>query len=125
MLFRSRSKKHSVANTDRRGNSQYNSNNSTSNGANANQAYNTRNQTSGTSSNSQNVNNYNQSNQRTHDPYEYASLGKLGLEVVEQDGYLIVVGDKLFSKKDSIKACGFRWDGGSRTWYKPLDSKVA
>ncbi len=54
------------------------------------------------------------------DQYEYASLYRLGLEVIENNGYLIVTGDDIFSKKDSIKACGFHWDSKSKSWYKPI-----
>jgi len=49
----------------------------------------------------------------------------LGLNIVEQSGYLIVVGDDIFSKKDSIKACGFRWDGNTKQWYKVIEQGVA
>ncbi|MGE4457511.1 MAG: Rad52/Rad22 family DNA repair protein [Arcobacteraceae bacterium] len=54
------------------------------------------------------------------DQYEYASLYRLGLEIIENNGYLIVTGDDIFSKKDSIKACGFHWDSKSKSWYKPI-----
>ena len=58
-------------------------------------------------------------------PQEYASLYNIGLAVMEQGQNLVVVGDDIFSKKDSIKACGFRWDGASKTWYKPLEQQAA
>src|SRR5574344_269153 len=55
-----------------------------------------------------NVNtNHNRNFQQNFDPYEYESLFKIGLDVVEQNGFLIVTGDDIFAKKDSIKACGF------------------
>ena len=56
---------------------------------------------------------------------EYASLYNLGLSVVTQGEYLIVIGEDLFSKKDSIKSFGFRWDGKSKQWYKPLEQQAA
>src|SRR5574344_1601626 len=65
-----------------------------------------------------NVNtNHNRNFQQNFDPYEYESLFKIGLDVVEQNGFLIVTGDDIFAKKDSIKACGFRWNGQNKTWY--------
>ena len=59
--------------------------------------------------------------QSNYDPYEYESLNRIGLEILEDNGFLIVTGDDQFSKKDSIKACGFRFDGASKTWYKALN----
>lgn len=73
--------------------------------------------------------NYNQSqsnnNAQGFNAYEYQSLYNLGLNIVEQNGFLIVTGDDIFSKKDSIKACGFRWDGASKQWYKSIEQGVA
>ena len=57
--------------------------------------------------------------------YEYQSLFNLGLNIIEQNGFLIVTGDDIFSKKDSIKACGFRFDSKSKTWYKAIDQGAA
>lgn len=48
------------------------------------------------------------------------SLNNLGLEVVEQNGFLLVRGNNIFAKKDAIKALGFRWDSRSKQWYKQL-----
>ena len=59
------------------------------------------------------------------DPYEYESLFRIGLDVVEQNGFLIVTGEDIFSKKDSIKACGFRWDGKTKSWYKQIEQGAA
>ena len=64
-------------------------------------------------------------NQSTYTPQDYASLYNIGLAVMEQGQNLVIVGDDIFSKKDSIKACGFRWDGASKTWYKPLEQQAA
>lgn len=58
-------------------------------------------------------------------PYEYQSLYNLGLDVIEHEGFLLVTGEDIFSKKDSIKACGFRWDGKTKQWYKPLEQGAA
>ena len=58
-------------------------------------------------------------------PQDYASLYNLGLTIMEQGQNLVVVGDDIFSKKDSIKACGFRWDGASKMWYKPINQQQA
>lgn len=58
-------------------------------------------------------------------PQDYTSLYNIGLSVVTQGDYLIVTGDDLFSKKDSIKSFGFRWDGKSKQWYKPIERQAA
>lgn len=63
--------------------------------------------------------------QSQYDPYEYQSLYNLGLEVNEHNGFLLVSGNDIFSKKDSIKACGFRWDGKTKQWYKQLEEGAA
>ena len=69
--------------------------------------------------------NHNGNIKQSYDPYEYESLFRIGLDVVEQNGFLIVTGDDIFAKKDSIKACGFRWDGKTKSWYKPIEQEVA
>ena len=58
-------------------------------------------------------------------PQDYSSLYNIGLTIMEQGQNLIVIGDDIFSKKDSIKACGFRWDGATKMWYKPLEQQAA
>lgn len=58
---------------------------------------------------------------QSHTPYDYSSLYNLGLSVVEEGNKLVIVGEDVFSKKDSIKAFGFRWDSHSRLWYKPIE----
>ena len=63
--------------------------------------------------------------QQSYDAYEYESLFRIGLDVVEQNGFLIVSGDDIFAKKDSIKACGFRWDGKTKSWYKQIEQGAA
>jgi DNA repair and recombination protein RAD52 len=86
------------------------------NSSNVNQNANTHHQTRNTA--------VSQNNQ-SFDQYEYQPLFNLGLDVIEQNGFLIVTGDDIFSKKDSIKACGFRFDSASKTWYKPVEQGVA
>jgi DNA repair and recombination protein RAD52 len=66
-----------------------------------------------------------QQNNKSFNQYEYQSLYNLGLNIVEQNGFLIVTGDDIFSKKDSIKACGFRFDSKSKTWYKTTEQGAA
>ena len=62
------------------------------------------------------------SNNQTFDQYEYQPLYNLGLDVIEQNSFLIVAGNNQYSYKDAIKACGFRFDSASKTWYKPIES---
>ncbi|QOY51967.1 Rad52/Rad22 family DNA repair protein [Candidatus Sulfurimonas baltica] len=56
-------------------------------------------------------------------PQDYSSLYNIGLSIMEQGQNLVVVGDDIFAKKDSIKACGFRWNG--EFWWKPLEKQAA
>ncbi len=69
--------------------------------------------------------NPNQPPQQNHLPQDYASLYNLGLTIIEQGNSLVIIGDDILSKRDSIKACGFRWDGNSKMWYKPLEQQAA
>ncbi len=70
--------------------------------------------------------NYQANNQnQQHLPHDYSSLYNLGLTIVEQGANLVVIGDDIFAKKDSIKACGFRWDATSKFWYKPIEEQAA
>lgn len=64
-------------------------------------------------------------NNQTFDQYEYQPLYNLGLDVIEQNGFLIVTGNNQYSYKDAIKACGFRFDSASKTWYKQIEQGVA
>ena len=63
--------------------------------------------------------------QQSHNPNDYSSLYNIGLTIMEQGQNLVVLGDDIFSKKDSIKACGFRWDGASKMWYKTIEQQQA
>lgn len=71
---------------------------------------------------------YNQSpnNQvQNNTPQDYSSLYNIGLTIMEQGQNLVVVGEDIFSKKDSIKACGFRWSGENKMWYKSIEQPQA
>lgn len=58
--------------------------------------------------------------------YEFTSLYNLGLQVLEQGNNFVVVGEDIFNKKDSIKACGFLWDSSRKVWFMPKhDQEVA
>ena len=61
-------------------------------------------------------------NNQSFDQYEYQGLYNLGLDVIEQNGFLIVTGENQYSYRDAIKASGFRFDSKSKTWYKPIES---
>lgn len=74
----------------------------------------------------QHMSNNNQSNQQSSfNQYEYSSLFNIGLNIVENNGFLIVTGDDIYSKKDSIKACSFRFDPKTKTWWKPIEQGAA
>ena len=64
-------------------------------------------------------------NNQSFDQYEYQPLYNLGLDVIEQNGFLVVTGNNQYAYKDAIKACGFRFDSASKTWYKPVEQGVA
>jgi len=63
--------------------------------------------------------------QSTQSQYEFSSLYNIGLQVLEQGNNLIVVGEDIFNKKDSIKACGFLWDASRKVWYLPKQTQEA
>ena len=64
------------------------------------------------------------SNQAPNDQVmgDIQSLRNMGLDVVEQNGFLLVKGNNIFAKKDTIKALGFRWDSKTKQWYKQLSN---
>lgn len=66
-----------------------------------------------------------QNNHQSYSLQEYASLLNIGLQVLQRGGDIVVAGEDLFNKKDSIKACGFRWDGNRKLWYKSLNQSEA
>ena len=49
----------------------------------------------------------------------YAPLRQLGLDVVEQNGELVVAGST-YGKQQTIKQFGFRWDASRKVWHQPL-----
>lgn len=55
--------------------------------------------------------------QQSQDPY--AQLRQLGLDVVEQNGELVVTGST-YGKQQHIKPLGFRWDASRKVWYQSL-----
>ncbi len=59
------------------------------------------------------------------DRYEFQSLYNLGLDVQEQNGYLIILGNNQYAYRDSIKASGFKFDPKSKTWWKSLEQGAA
>ena len=58
-----------------------------------------------------------QAQQSSQDPY--APLRQLGLDVVEQNGELVVTGST-YGKQQTIKQFGFRWDASRKVWYQSL-----
>ena len=67
----------------------------------------------------------NQQQPQQHLPQDYASLYNLGLTILEQGQNLIVMGDDMYNKRDSIKACGFKFDASSKLWWKPKEQQAA
>ena len=55
-----------------------------------------------------------QQQQPSQDPY--APLHQLGLNIVEQNGELVVTGST-YGKQQTIKQFGFRWDASRKVWY--------
>jgi len=66
-----------------------------------------------------------QMNNQGFDRYEFQSLYNLGLDVVEQNGYLVVVGDNQYAYRDSIKACNFKFSPKTKTWWRNLEQGAA
>lgn len=63
--------------------------------------------------------------EQTNDGFDYSSLYRLGLELQEGNGELIIIGET-YGKQDAIKAIGgFRWDGRRKLWRKQLHQQVA
>jgi len=62
--------------------------------------------------------------QQSSDPY--APLRQIGLDVIEQNGELIITG-QTYGKQNSIKGlnAGFRWDSSRKVWYLPREQQVA
>ena len=66
-----------------------------------------------------------QQNNSSFNQYEYQSVFNLGLNIIEQNGFLVVTGENQYSYKDAIKACGFRFDSKSKTWYKAIEQRAS
>lgn len=64
-------------------------------------------------------------NTQSFDRYEFQSLYNLGLDVVEQNGFLVVIGDNQYSYRDAIKALSFKFDPKSKNWYRQLSKQSA
>lgn len=62
-----------------------------------------------------------QQNQSVND---YGSLKQLGLEVQEQNGILVVLG-QTFGKQQTLKDLHFRWNAGQKIWWKELNQEAA
>jgi hypothetical protein len=54
----------------------------------------------------------------------YESLKQLGLEVQEQNGILIVLG-QTFGKQQTLKELQFFWDAKQKIWWKNIEQQVA
>jgi len=59
---------------------------------------------------------------QSQDPY--APLRQLGMDVVEQNGELVVTGST-YGKQQHIKPLGFRWDASRKVWYQPIGQEAA
>ena len=61
-----------------------------------------------------------QSSQGSYSLEEYTSILNLGLQILEKNDHLVVIGDKntIFNSKDVLKACSFRWNNENRQWQK-------
>ena len=68
---------------------------------------------------------YQTQNNQSFDQYEYQGLYNLGLDLIEQNGFLVVTGENQYAYKDAIKACGFRFDSKSKSWYKQLEQRAS
>jgi len=66
--------------------------------------------------------NKSQPQQNLQDPY--AQLRQLGLDVVEQNGELVVTGST-YGKQQHIKPLGFRWDANRKVWYLSKEQQAA
>ena len=54
----------------------------------------------------------------------YESLKQLGLEVQEQNGILVVLG-QTFGKQQTLKELQFFWDAKQKIWWKNIDQQAA
>ena len=71
-------------------------------------------------------NTQNQAMQNNNYSTDFSELTKLNLSVMQQGQNWIVVGDNVFANKDLIKnKYGFKWDSGSRLWFRKIDQGAA
>ena len=54
----------------------------------------------------------------------YESLTQLGLEVQEQNGILVVLG-QTFGKQSTLRQLQFSWDPSKKIWWKNIEQRVA
>jgi hypothetical protein len=54
----------------------------------------------------------------------YDTLSSIGLSVTTQGENLIIMGNDIYSKKDTIKSYGFKWNINAKHWYKPLEEQL-
>ena len=54
----------------------------------------------------------------------YESLTQLGLEVQEQNGMLVVLG-QTFGKQSTLRELHFSWNPNQKIWWKNIDQQVA
>jgi len=66
----------------------------------------------------------NQSQQQNQAVNDYGSLKQLGLEVQEQNGILVVLG-QTFGKQQTLKDLYFRWNADQKIWWKELNQEAA
>jgi len=109
------------------GNSLYNKSRNNLNSSNNHTSSNNQNQSYNQNSYQQQPQNANQQNYQSSQqgqPYQhqqdFSQLTNIGLTVMQQGENLIVVGDGIFEKKDTIRQNGFRWDSANKVWYIPL-----
>ena len=59
-------------------------------------------------------------------PQDYSSLYAIGLSVVNIGDRLIIQGENIYNKRDTIKAYGgFKFDPSSKQWWKPIQQQAA
>ena len=65
-----------------------------------------------------------QNNPRQTASNGYESLTQLGLEVQEQNGILVVLG-QTFGKQSTLRQLQFSWDPSKKIWWKNIEQRVA
>ena len=63
---------------------------------------------------------------QSNTPQDYSSLYAIGLSVVNIGDRLIIQGENIYNKRDTIKAYGgFKFDPSSKQWWKPIEQQQA